>query len=76
MAKAIDLDNFYQVPADNRDLNYGQYFENGDIETSIIEDYNSHNTRRLDVEGMMALLLKLDIINDALNDERVYRYAS
>ncbi|MBK6282712.1 MAG: polysaccharide biosynthesis protein [Draconibacterium sp.] len=49
MAKAIDLEGFYQVPADNRDLNYGKYFEDGNVKTSELEDYNSHNTRRLNI---------------------------
>lgn len=66
MAKAIDLQNFFQVPADNRDLNYGKYFESGDIKTSVLEDYNSHNTTRLNVEEVKRMLLKLDYIQNEL----------
>jgi UDP-N-acetylglucosamine 4,6-dehydratase/5-epimerase len=66
MAKAIDLGNFYLIPADNRDLNYGKYFENGDIKTSALEDYNSHNTTRLNLEQVKEKLLGLDYIKDQL----------
>lgn len=66
MAKAIDLDGFYQVPADNRDLNYGKFFEDGDVKTSELEDYNSHNTTRLNVEQVKEKLLSLDYIQEEL----------
>jgi UDP-N-acetylglucosamine 4,6-dehydratase/5-epimerase len=66
MAKAIDLENFYQVPADNRDLNYGKYFENGNIRTSEFEDYNSHNTTRLNLEQIKEKLLSLDFVKKQL----------
>lgn len=66
MAKAIDLENFYQIPADNRDLNYSQYFENGDIKKSQYEDYNSHNTTRLNIEQVKEKLLSLDYIKNKL----------
>lgn len=66
MAKATDLENFYQIPADNRDLNYGNYFENGDIKTSALEDYNSHNTKRLNIEEVKEKLLSLDYIQEEL----------
>lgn len=66
MAKAIDLGNFYLIPADNRDLNYGKYFESGDIKTSALEDYNSHNTTRLNFEQVKEKLLGLDYIKDQL----------
>ncbi|NVN93110.1 MAG: polysaccharide biosynthesis protein [Desulfuromonadales bacterium] len=66
MAKAVDMGDYFRVPADVRDLNYNCYFVEGQEDIALIDDYNSHNTRRLDVEGMMELLLKLDIINDAL----------
>ncbi len=68
MAKAEDLDNFYKVPADNRDLNYGKYFTNGDVKTSALEDYNSHNTERLNVEQVKEKLLTLDYIKNELNE--------
>ena len=75
MAKAEDMGGYFRVPADVRDLNYNCYFFEGQEDVSRIEDYNSHNTRRLDVEGMMALLLKLDIIREALPREGGYRHA-
>ncbi len=59
-----DQGEFYRVPADNRDLNYSKYFEEGEKDLSKIEDYNSHNTERLDVEGMKHLLRKLDFIRE------------
>jgi UDP-glucose 4-epimerase len=71
MAKAEDMGDYYRVPADVRDLNYAIYFVKGEQQVSQAEDYNSHNTRRLDVDGMAALLLKLDIIKAALNGEKV-----
>lgn len=70
MAKAIDLGNYYQIPADNRDLNYASYFSEGKENVSVIEDYHSHNTQRLDLEGTKKLLLKLPMIRkDILGEE-------
>jgi len=71
MAKAEDMGGYFRVPADVRDLNYNCYFVEGQEEVSLKEDYNSHNTTRLDVDGMMKLLLKLDIVQRALKGERV-----
>ncbi len=62
MAVAIDQGEYFRVPADQRDLNYEKYVENGDLKITELEDYNSHNTERLDVEGMKKLLLKLEFI--------------
>ncbi|STJ61133.1 epimerase/dehydratase [Escherichia coli] len=62
MIAAIDMGDYYRVPPDLRDLNYGKYVEQGDSRISAVEDYNSHNTQRLDVEGMKTLLLKLPFI--------------
>lgn len=62
MACAEDMGDYYRVPPDLRDLNYAKYVEEGDQKVSEIEDYNSHNTYRLDVEGMKKLLLKLDLL--------------
>jgi len=73
MAKAEDMGDYFRVPADVRDLNYNCYFVEGQEEVSLKEDYNSHNTVRLDVDGMMKLLLKLDIIQRALKGERIER---
>jgi len=70
MLKAEDLGDYYRIPADTRDLNYEQYFSEGSIISSKIEEYHSHNTLRLDVEAMKALLLKLPMIRrDVLHDE-------
>ncbi|MCE0812478.1 polysaccharide biosynthesis protein [Buttiauxella sp. S04-F03] len=62
---------YYRVPADNRDLNYSKYFEEGEKDLSVVEDYNSHNTVRLDLEGMKTLLRKLDFIR-AIEDGNVF----
>jgi len=67
MVRAIDVGEYYRIPCDTRDLNYDKYFVEGNTEVSKIEDYHSHNTRRLDVEGMQTLLLKLDFIREDLN---------
>lgn len=64
MFVAQDQGDYYRVPADNRDLNYAQYTEEGEKDLSVIQDYNSHNTDRLDVEGMKQLLRKLDFMRD------------
>ena len=69
MAKAIDMGGYYRIPCDNRDLNYDKYFKEGDEKIAIIEDYHSHNTSRLDVEGMKKLLLKLHFIREDLGME-------
>lgn len=67
MAKAEDLGDFYCIPADNRDLNYGKYFTNGDVKTSELEDYNSHNTHRLTIEEIKEKLLSLQYIREELS---------
>lgn len=64
MLVAEDQGDYYRIPSDNRDLNYSQYVEEGELNLSTIEDYNSHNTERLDVIGMIKLLHKLDFIAD------------
>lgn len=64
MVCAEDLGNYYRVPPDLRDLNYGKFVEQGEERISRAEDYNSHNTERLDVEGMQTLLLKLAFIRE------------
>lgn len=61
MVKAIDLGNFFRIPADNRNLNYDKFIEKGLKEFSQKEAYHSHNTKCLDIEGMKKLLLKLDL---------------
>ncbi|ALU74183.1 polysaccharide biosynthesis protein [Tenacibaculum finnmarkense genomovar finnmarkense] len=74
MMKAQDMGNFYRVPADNRDLNYAQYFSEGAEDVSKIEDYHSHNTEQLGVEGMKELLLKLPLIRKEVLGEDVMQY--
>ncbi|EJL6956661.1 polysaccharide biosynthesis protein [Vibrio cholerae] len=61
---AQEQGEYYRVPADNRDLNYSKYFEEGEKDLSAIEDYNSHNTERLTVEEMKQLLRKLDFMRE------------
>lgn len=67
MSKAEDMGDYYRIPCDTRDLNYDKFFIEGSEKISQIEDYHSHNTRRLDVEGMEQLLFKLDFIHEGLN---------
>lgn len=67
MARAEDLGGYYRVPADSRDLNYAKYFVEGEIDVSSLSDYTSHNTERLDVEGVKRVLMKLDIIRKAID---------
>ena len=66
MSKAIDMGEYYRVPCDTRDLNYDKYFVEGNEDMARVDDYHSHNTRRLDVEGMKQLLLKLQFIREDL----------
>jgi UDP-N-acetylglucosamine 4,6-dehydratase len=68
--KAQDMGSYFRVPADNRDLNYNVYFREGQETISHEEDYHSHNTERLDVDGMMALLMKLDLVQSELAEWR------
>ena len=67
MAKAKDQGRYFRIPADNRDLNYAQFFVEGDLKLSSIEDYTSHNADQLEVDGVKNLLLKLDFIQEQLN---------
>ena len=66
-AKAIDMGNFYAVPADNRDLNYDKYFKEGDTKRATIEEFNSDNTRRLNLEETKAKIASLEYIQNELN---------
>jgi UDP-glucose 4-epimerase len=68
MAKAQDKGGYYRIPADNRDLNYAQFFSEGEEKISHQEDYTSHNTERLNVEQVKELLLKLDFIKEELKN--------
>lgn len=74
MAKAYDMGNYYRIPADNRDLNYASYFTEGVEKVSLIEDYHSHNTHRLDIEGTKKLLLKLPLVRKDIFGEDVKQY--
>lgn len=67
MARATDLGGYYRIPADTRDLNYQKFFSDGQLEIAESEDYTSHNTHRLDVEGVKEILIKLPIIQEAIN---------
>lgn len=66
MVRAIDMGEYYRIPCDTRDLNYDKFFTKGNEAVSKIEDYHSHNTKRLDVEEMKKLLLKLRFIQEDL----------
>jgi len=67
MSKAEDQGSYFCVPSDNRDLNYDKYFSDGDEKVAHVEEYTSHNTKRLDIESTKKLLLKLDCIQEAMN---------
>ena len=67
MSRAEDQGAFYRIPADNRDLNYSKFFVEGEARVAEFEDYTSHNTQRLDIPEVVALLQKLDFIQDALH---------
>lgn len=67
MARARSMERYFQIPADGRDLNYEKYFSEGETALSIADDYTSHNTELLDVDQVKSTLLKLDIIQKALN---------
>lgn len=69
MAHAEDLGGYYRIPADNRDLNYNKFFVEGEQELSLAQDYNSHNTTRLNVEQVKAKLLGLDYIRQELEGD-------
>jgi UDP-glucose 4-epimerase len=75
MIKAEDLGEYYRIPADNRDLNYEQYFSEGMPDIANLNEYHSHNTTILDIEGMKQLLLKLPIIQkDILGELDAIQY--
>ena len=66
-AKAIDMGNFYAVPADNRDLNYDKYFKEGDTKRALIEEFNSDNTKRLNLQETIEKIASLQYIQNELN---------
>lgn len=67
LAHAEDMGRYYRIPADNRDLNYAKFSVEGETDIAGFEDYTSHNTHRLDLEGVKQLLLKLDYVQEQLN---------
>lgn len=67
MAKAVDMGRYYRIPADNRDLNYDKFFVEGEAQISALDDYTSHNTERLDIEGVKTTLMKLAEVREALH---------
>ncbi len=71
MVKAQDMGDFYRIPADNRDLNYSMYFSEGEKSMGDIEDYHSHNTERLNIEGVKNLISKLAIVRKEIFLEEV-----
>jgi len=75
MARADDLGRYFRIPADSRDLNYAKYFVEGEAEISKLNDYTSHNTHRLDVQGVKELVGKLDIVAAAREGRTLDTYA-
>jgi UDP-N-acetylglucosamine 4,6-dehydratase/5-epimerase len=71
MVTAEDMGDYYRIPPDLRDLNYGKFVEQGEVRISSSEDYNSHNTTRLDIEGMKNLLMKLTFMQASARGEFV-----
>jgi UDP-glucose 4-epimerase len=74
MSKAVDLKQYYRIPADTRDLNYSKFFTEGESKVSQAEEYTSHNTQRLDIEGTKQLLLKLHSIREDVLGEPPAHY--
>jgi UDP-glucose 4-epimerase len=71
MARAEDIDGFFRIPADVRDLNYSLYFTEGEAQVSRLDDYNSHNTHRLSEDELIALLQKLEFVREALETRKI-----
>ena len=65
-ANAVDMDNFYRVPCDNRGLNYDKYFNKGDTKRNTLTEFNSNNTKLLNVEETKAKMASLKYIQDEL----------
>jgi UDP-glucose 4-epimerase len=70
MAKANEVDRYFRIPADNRDLNYNKFLSSGETSITDVDDYTSHNTRQLSMEELKATLLRLDLVRDALRDRK------
>ena len=71
MTRAEDMGDYYRISADIRDLNYSCYFTEGEPKVSAHEDYHSHNARRLDEDGLIELLLKLDFVRSSLETRKI-----
>jgi UDP-glucose 4-epimerase len=71
MARAEDLGDYYRVPVDSRDLNYYRYFTEGERKVSGQEEYNSHNTRRVEADELIEMLTRLDVVQEALKTGRI-----
>jgi UDP-glucose 4-epimerase len=76
LARAEDLGGYFRISADNRDLNYNSYFTEGQARVSAADDYNSHNVPRLDMDGMVDLLLTLDCVREAIPRRQTPRLAA
>ncbi|MBS4040180.1 MAG: polysaccharide biosynthesis protein [Flavobacteriales bacterium] len=74
MVKADDMGDFYRIPADNRDLNYAMYYSEGEQDVAKIEDYHSHNTERLDIEGVKKLICGLGLVKREIFGEKVEEF--
>ena len=75
MGKAVELEKYYRLPADTRDLNYGKFFSEGESKTTKAAEYTSHNTYRLNLEETKKILLKLSfIMKDVLKEEEEPTY--
>jgi UDP-N-acetylglucosamine 4,6-dehydratase len=71
-AAAVDLGDFYRIPADTRDLNYDKYFSQGDIKIGLVEEYNSNNTEQMNINDIKTKLLTLDYIREELSKRGRY----
>jgi len=69
MQRSEDLGEYYRIPADNRDLNYAQYFTEGDTQASNYEDFNSHNADQLDIDNVVKVLSKLPFVKESLKGD-------
>lgn len=74
MAKSVDRGNYYQIRCDDRDLNYDKYFVEGVEDIAYMEDYHSHNTKRLGIEEMKKLLIKLPMVRRDICGEDTHHY--
>jgi UDP-glucose 4-epimerase len=68
MARAVDLGDYFRIPADTRDLNYDKFFVDGEQSVTVATDYTSHNTKRLSISEVKETLLKLDLIKGAIGE--------